>query len=167
MIQPATILTKAKQRYLSLDVLRGIAVASMILVNTPGDWGIRYAPLKHAVWHGFTITDLIFPAFLFVVGNAMSFSMSKFNSLPEKEFLRKSFSRFFKIFIIGLLLQSFPLLLSKGGGLTLNDILDVGLTGVLQRIAITYLLSVLILRYFKLISVVFIIALILFGYLLV
>ncbi|MDD3727149.1 MAG: heparan-alpha-glucosaminide N-acetyltransferase domain-containing protein [Dysgonamonadaceae bacterium] len=164
MNQTAKLLTKSKQRFLSLDVLRGIAIASMILVNTPGDWGIRYGPLKHAVWHGFTITDLIFPAFLFVVGNAMSFSMKKFSFLSEKEFFKKSFSRFFKIFIIGLLLHSFPLLLRKGGELALNDMLNVGLTGVLQRISITYLISAFIIRYFELRSVVFITAFVLLGY---
>ena len=59
------------QRYLALDVLRGLTVALMIVVNTPGDWGKVYAPFLHAEWHGFTVTDLVFPSFLFVVGNAL------------------------------------------------------------------------------------------------
>ncbi len=64
-------------RYLSLDILRGMTVALMILVNNPGSWATIYAPFKHAPWHGFTLTDLVFPTFLFVVGNAMSFSFKK------------------------------------------------------------------------------------------
>ncbi|MEG4404791.1 heparan-alpha-glucosaminide N-acetyltransferase domain-containing protein [Microcoleus sp. MON2_D5] len=65
-------------RFKSLDVFRGIAIASMILVNNPGSWEQVYPPLKHAEWHGCTPTDLIFPFFLFIVGCAMSFSLSKY-----------------------------------------------------------------------------------------
>jgi len=62
-----------KQRYYSLDVFRGATVALMIMVNNPGTWAHMFAPLKHAPWHGCTPTDLVFPFFLFAVGNAMSF----------------------------------------------------------------------------------------------
>ncbi|MEG4118117.1 heparan-alpha-glucosaminide N-acetyltransferase domain-containing protein [Microcoleus sp. N9_B4] len=65
-------------RFKSLDVFRGIAIASMILVNNPGSWEHVYPPLEHAEWHGCTPTDLIFPFFLFIVGCAMSFSLSKY-----------------------------------------------------------------------------------------
>ncbi|EGK83757.1 DUF1624 domain-containing protein [Microcoleus vaginatus PCC 9802] len=65
-------------RFKSLDVFRGIAIASMILVNNPGSWEQVYPPLDHAEWHGCTPTDLIFPFFLFIVGCAMSFSLSKY-----------------------------------------------------------------------------------------
>ena len=58
----------APQRFASVDALRGITVAAMLLVNNPGDWGHVYAPPLHADWHGCTPTDLIFPFFLFVVG---------------------------------------------------------------------------------------------------
>ena len=64
------------ERYLALDVLRGLTVAMMILVNTPGSWSHVYAPLRHAKWHGCTPTDLVFPFFLFVVGVSMFFSFS-------------------------------------------------------------------------------------------
>ena len=60
------------RRFASVDVLRGWAVAAMLLVNNPGDWGHVFAPLRHADWHGFTPTDLIFPLFLFVVGVSIS-----------------------------------------------------------------------------------------------
>ena len=65
-------------RLKSLDVFRGIAIASMILVNNPGSWEHVYPPLDHAEWHGCTPTDLVFPFFLFIVGCAMSFSLSKY-----------------------------------------------------------------------------------------
>ncbi|HEX8676419.1 MAG TPA: DUF5009 domain-containing protein, partial [Segetibacter sp.] len=61
------------QRYFSLDVFRGATVAFMILVNDPGSWSRIYDPLEHASWHGLTPTDLVFPFFLFAVGNAMAF----------------------------------------------------------------------------------------------
>ena len=61
-------MTPRMQRFASVDALRGLAVAAMLLVNNPGDWGHVYAPLQHAQWHGFTVADLVFPLFLFVVG---------------------------------------------------------------------------------------------------
>ena len=66
-----------KKRLLSLDILRGITVAGMILVNNPGSWAHIYAPLRHAAWNGCTPTDLVFPFFVFCMGVAMYFSHSK------------------------------------------------------------------------------------------
>ncbi|HLW49874.1 MAG TPA: DUF5009 domain-containing protein, partial [Sphingobacteriaceae bacterium] len=65
------------QRYYSLDVFRGATVALMILVNNPGTWSAMFPPLAHALWHGVTPTDLVFPFFLFAVGNAMAFVMPR------------------------------------------------------------------------------------------
>ncbi|MCF7750468.1 DUF1624 domain-containing protein [Bacillus subtilis subsp. subtilis] len=65
----------ASPRMGSIDALRGLTVAAMLLVNNPGDWGHVYAPLLHADWHGFTPTDLIFPLFLFIAGVSMAFSL--------------------------------------------------------------------------------------------
>ncbi|MGH2624657.1 MAG: DUF5009 domain-containing protein, partial [Sphingobacterium sp.] len=62
-----------KERYYSLDVFRGMTVAMMIMVNNPGSWSHIYAPLDHAAWVGCSPTDLVFPFFLFVVGNALAF----------------------------------------------------------------------------------------------
>ena len=59
-----------KQRFLALDVMRGLTLALMILVNTPGSWEFVYAPLLHAAWHGATPTDFVFPFFMFIVGSA-------------------------------------------------------------------------------------------------
>lgn len=77
-------------RLKSLDVFRGIAIASMILVNNPGSWEQVYPPLKHAEWHGCTPTDLVFPFFLFIVGCAMSFSLSKYTQTAKKSGAAKS-----------------------------------------------------------------------------
>src|SRR5690606_22873850 len=106
---------KTYERYLSLDVLRGLTIALMIVVNNPGSWGSIYAPFKHAAWHGFTVTDLVFPSFLFVVGNAMSFSMRKFERQPDSVFLRKVFKRTVLIFLIGLFLNLFPFITRTEG----------------------------------------------------
>jgi len=77
-------------RLKSLDVFRGIAIASMILVNNPGSWKQVYRPLEHAEWHGCTPTDLVFPFFLFIVGGAMSFSLSKYTQTAKKSGAAKS-----------------------------------------------------------------------------
>jgi predicted acyltransferase len=70
-----------KQRFLALDVMRGLTLALMILVNTPGSWEFAYAPLLHADWHGATPTDFVFPFFMFIVGSAMYFSVRGLSQL--------------------------------------------------------------------------------------
>ena len=89
-----------KQRYYSLDVFRGATVALMILVNNPGSWSYIYAPLKHAPWHGITPTDLVFPFFLFAVGNAMAFVMPRLEKAGDRVFWRKVIKRSLLIFAI-------------------------------------------------------------------
>ena len=153
-----------RQRYLALDVLRGLTVALMILVNTPGSWSTIYAPFKHAAWHGFTITDLVFPSFLFVVGNAMSFSMKKFQKLGEDFFLRKVFKRAFLIFVIGLFLSAFPFFYRVEGELVLKDLSETRIMGVLQRIAFCYFFASLIVKYFRLKGSIVLCLIILLGY---
>ncbi|GAB2500333.1 acyltransferase family protein [Algoriphagus taiwanensis] len=133
-------------RYLALDVLRGMTIAFMIIVNTPGDWGNLYGPLAHADWHGFTPTDLVFPTFLFVVGNAMSFALKKLKDMSPGEFYKKVFKRAFLIFLIGWLLNAFPFFdYNEAGEIVFIDLSEVRLVGVLQRIALCYLLAALIL----------------------
>lgn len=65
---------KPSTRLVSLDAFRGATIAGMLLVNNPGSWSTVYPPLLHAPWHGSTFTDLIFPAFLWIVGVAMTSS---------------------------------------------------------------------------------------------
>lgn len=137
-----------QERYLALDVLRGLTIALMIVVNTPGSWSHLYAPFAHADWHGFTITDLVFPTFLFVVGNAMSFSMKKMEKMDQGVFLKKVFKRTAIIFLIGWGLNAFPFFeYNEAGGIVMINWWDVRLLGVLQRIALCYMLASLILFY--------------------
>jgi predicted acyltransferase len=120
----------ASQRYLALDVLRGMTVATMITVNNPGSWSHIYSPLKHSEWHGCTPTDLVFPFFLFVVGISMFFSFSKYNNSLNKESLLRIGKRTLLIFAIGLFLNSFPQ--------WTTDYSKLRILGVLQRIALAY-----------------------------
>lgn len=148
MPQNPTLGIPMQERYLSLDVLRGLTIALMIVVNTPGDWSNVFSPLLHADWHGFTITDLVFPTFLFVVGNAMSFSMKKMEKMSQGAFLKKVFKRAALIFLIGWGLNAFPFFeTNETGGVSMIDWSAVRLLGVLQRIALCYLIASLVLYY--------------------
>ncbi|WP_286812833.1 MULTISPECIES: acyltransferase family protein [unclassified Maribacter] len=149
-----------KNRYLSLDVFRGMDVALMIIVNSPGNGDTSFGILKHAVWNGFTLTDLVFPTFLFVVGNAMSFSMKKYQNVASSEFLKKVFKRFAIIFLLGFLMYWFPFF--ENG--SLKPIAETRIFGVLQRIALCYLFASILLHYFKTQSVLIFSAIALIGY---
>lgn len=140
---------KISSRYLSLDVFRGLTVALMIVVNNPGSWSNIYPPFKHSVWHGFTLTDLVFPTFLFVVGNALSFSTKKFSSMPSSVFLLKVFKRTLIIFLIGLFLNGFPFFHYVDGNFVIDNLFDIRIWGVLQRIALCYGIASLMIYYFQ------------------
>src|SRR5436853_6284746 len=81
------------QRFLALDVFRGMTICLMIIVNTPGNGDTSFAPLNHAAWHGFTPTDLVFPSFMFAVGNAMSFVMRKWEFMSTSRVVGKILKR--------------------------------------------------------------------------
>ncbi|TRZ41167.1 acyltransferase family protein [Robertkochia solimangrovi] len=138
-------MTKTTTRYLSLDVFRGLDVALMIIVNSPGSWSTSYSPLLHAPWHGFRLTDIVFPTFLFVVGNSMSFSLDKYKAAGTSVFLRKVLKRSLLIFLIGFLLNWFPFF-DKNGFIPPGEI---RIFGVLQRIALCYGIASLIIFYLK------------------
>src|SRR5687767_10996770 len=136
------------ERYLALDVFRGMTICFMIIVNSPGSWDIAYGPLLHAPWHGFTPTDLVFPSFLFAVGNAMAFVLHKFDDKPERVFWSKVLKRTFIIFMAGFLLYWFPFFrAAEGGGLELSPLSEARIPGVLQRIALCYCFAAIILHY--------------------
>lgn len=142
--------TIKSQRYVALDVLRGMTVAGMILVNNPGSWSHIFAPLEHAKWAGCTPTDLVFPFFLFVVGAAMAFSFAKYNESLTAASTKKLLKRGVLIFLVGLALNAFPFLptnlnpnLSYGENLA-EYWRHVRIFGVLQRIAMCYILGGLI-----------------------
>lgn len=95
------IINMENKRLLSIDIFRGLTVILMTIVNNPGDWGHIYAPLEHAEWHGYTLTDLVFPSFLFIVG------ISTVLSKPSEDQLWKIFKRALRIFLLGLSLSFF------------------------------------------------------------
>lgn len=130
-------------RNLALDVFRGLTLALMIVVNTPGG-DTNYAQLEHAVWHGFTLTDLVFPSFLFVVGAAMSLSMKKFAGAGGPAFLPTVARRGALIFLCGYLLYWFPFFTP---GFELAPIGATRVMGVLQRIGLCYFFAALIVHY--------------------
>jgi len=164
-LTPTSLKAVSSERYLSLDVLRGMTIALMIVVNTPGSWQFIYAPFRHAEWHGFTVTDLVFPMFLFVVGNAMSFSMNKYEQEGSGAVLQKLFKRAGIIFLIGLLLNLFPFVYRDAeGALVLKDFSSVRIMGVLQRIALCYLIAGLVIHYLKVKGALICSAFFLLGY---
>lgn len=138
-----------QQRYYSLDVFRGATVALMILVNNPGTWSYIYSPLEHAKWHGCTPTDLVFPFFLFAVGNAMAFVMPRFEQKGDAFFWKKVIKRTILIFLIGLFLNWSPFIRYEGTELVFKEWKNIRILGVLQRIAIAYFFASVIVYYFK------------------
>ena len=119
-------------RYKALDAMRGLTIALMILVNTPGSWSHVYAPLLHADWHGCTPTDVIFPFFMFIIGSAMFFSFKKTNSAASASQVLRLVKRGAIIFAIGLALNIYPFT---------TNIENLRILGVLQRIGIAYILA--------------------------
>ena len=119
-----------KDRLVSLDVFRGATIAAMILVNDPGSWQYVYPPLRHAEWHGWTFTDLIFPFFLFIVGVAIVFAFSRRleQNVPQIELYKKIIRRTLILFALGLFLNGFPFF----------NLSTLRIMGVLQRIAVCY-----------------------------
>ncbi len=153
------------QRFLSLDVFRGMTICFMIIVNTPGGGAEPFGPLQHAAWHGFTPTDLVFPSFLFAVGNAMSFSLDKYRLISNSAFLTKVFKRFFLIFLIGYLMYWFPFFrVDEAGHIISAPIAHTRILGVLQRIALCYLFASLIIHYLSRQAVIIVSVLLLVGY---
>jgi predicted acyltransferase len=153
------------QRFLSLDVFRGMTICFMIIVNTPGSGAEPFAILQHAAWHGFTPTDLVFPSFLFAVGNAMSFSMGKFAQMQNSEVLSKVFKRTLLIFFLGYLMYWFPFFRhGEDGSFSLSPIGNTRIMGVLQRIALCYGIASLLIHYLSTRTVVLISLFFLAGY---
>ncbi|HSI77635.1 MAG TPA: heparan-alpha-glucosaminide N-acetyltransferase domain-containing protein [Lunatimonas sp.] len=124
-------MTAQNTRLISLDAMRGFTIAAMILVNYPGTWDHVYAPLLHATWNGITITDFIYPFFLFIVGVSISFAYTKRlqTGTPKGDMYKKIIIRSIKIFLVGIFLNLIPNF----------DFSDMRIAGVLQRIAIVFL----------------------------
>ncbi|NCI45320.1 acyltransferase family protein [Sediminibacterium soli] len=137
------------QRFPALDVFRGMTICLMIIVNTPGDHLHTFSPLLHAKWHGFTPTDLVFPSFLFAVGNAMSFTMQKWENRGTGFVLGKITKRTLIIFLLGYLMYWFPFVANDNGQWALSPVSHTRIFGVLQRIALCYCLASLMLYFLK------------------
>jgi predicted acyltransferase len=118
------------KRLHSLDAFRGSTIALMIIVNTAGDGEHTYAPLQHAAWHGWTITDVVFPSFLWIVGLAMTLSLGKrvAEGVPRSRLFVQVLRRALVLYCLGLVMYGFPK----------YDLSTIRLLGVLQRIGICY-----------------------------
>lgn len=129
----------ASSRLRSLDVFRGITVASMILVNNPGRWDAIYPPLEHAEWHGWTFTDTIFPFFLWIIGVALTLSVARRTQRGEmpRQLLLHSLRRALILFAFGFFLAGFPYF----------HLDRIRIPGVLPRIAVCYFIAAAIFLY--------------------
>jgi len=131
---PAKDGKKPSDRLVSLDVFRGATIAAMILVNNPGDGYTSYMPLRHSEWNGWTFTDIVFPFFLFIVGVALAFSFRSRMQRGETrgKLVAHTLWRGFLLFALGMFLNGFPNHYQFG---------TWRVYGVLQRIAICYVIS--------------------------
>lgn len=138
------------ERLLSLDVFRGLVVAAMILVTDPGTYSHRYGQLAHADWMGATATDMIFPAFLLMVGIAIPFSLSARTqaATPRVILLQRIARRTVTLFVLGLILNGLPSF----------ELHTWRIPGILQRLAVCYLLSAVLYLYCKRAAVLAVIA---------
>jgi predicted acyltransferase len=126
-----------KTRYLALDAMRGLTLAMMILVNNPGSWSDVYPALRHADWNGATMTDMVFPFFLFIVGSAMVFSQKTLLQLSPTQRFGKIITRTVILFAMGVFLNAYPFQ---------TDWEQLRIMGVLQRIALAYCLAAFIIH---------------------
>ena len=134
-------------RYLSLDVFRGLTIALMIIVNSAGRGAEPFAQLDHTEWFGFTFADLVFPSFLFAMGSSFAFSGA--SGLSEGAYYGKVIKRTVLLFAIGLFLAWFPFFIfNKMGVFEWKYLENLRIMGVLQRIALCYLLAAVFIRYF-------------------
>jgi len=151
-------LTQHINRFIALDIFRGATMALMVIVNTPGTWAYVYSPLRHAQWHGCTLTDLVFPFFLFIIGVSMRFSFDKYDICKYGPLFNKIIFRTITIFIIGLLLNAFPFIRQDW------DWSSFRILGVLQRIALAYFFASFIVLRFDVKGIVNISFILLVGY---
>ncbi|MDG1571568.1 heparan-alpha-glucosaminide N-acetyltransferase domain-containing protein [Robiginitalea sp. M366] len=126
-----------KQRILSVDIFRGLTIALMILVNTPGTWRAIYAPFRHAEWDGYTPTDLVFPFFLFIVGTSIVFAYR--NKQPSAATYKKIGVRVLKLIALGIFLGAFTIQWPF-----FDPFEEIRFPGVLQRIGVVFGIAALL-----------------------
>src|SRR6516164_2063518 len=124
---------KAVPRLVSLDAFRGATIALMVLVNNAGSGRDAYHQLEHAEWYGWTITDTVFPSFVWIVGVAITLSLGKrlAAGIPKSRLMAQVARRAAVLFVFGLLVYAFPHF----------DLGSQRILGVLQRIAICFLVA--------------------------
>lgn len=127
-----------KKRFLPLDIMRGLTVLFMIIVNNPGSYVFRYPVLCHSPWNGCTPTDLVYPFFLFCVGASMAFSLARYDGLQRRA-VGKILRRTVLIFLVGIAL----------GIICSGSIKNIRIFGVLQRIALSYCLAAFVVLWLK------------------
>jgi predicted acyltransferase len=150
-----------RERLIALDVFRGLTIAGMLLVNNPGTWGAIYPPLRHAAWHGWTPTDLIFPFFLFIVGITTHLSLAARRARGDDDamLVRQVLRRGGIIILLGLLLSGFPFIPKYG-----FDLSTIRIPGVLQRIGVAYIAAALLTLRTSARTQLIIVTALLFGY---
>jgi predicted acyltransferase len=142
-VAPAVAPVAKTPRILALDIFRGLTIAFMIVVNTPGNGDVAWDPLQHAAWHGFTPTDLVFPSFLFAIGVSAWFSLKRYGHRPGGPALAKIWRRTAILFVIGVVMWHVPAfvrsLFTLSTGAFLADLAGrIRIMGVLQRLALCY-----------------------------
>lgn len=167
---------KISKRILALDILRGVTIAGMIMVNNPGTWAHIYAPLAHASWNGLTPTDLIFPFFMFIMGISTYISLKKYNFEFSHEAALKILKRTILIFLIGMAIGWFSRFCYYWGsapeGLSFGEKLwasvwtfdRIRILGVMQRLALCYGATAIIALTMKHRHIPYLIATLLVGY---
>ena len=145
-----TIQMTEKNRIQALDIMRGITIAGMIMVNNPGSWSTIYAPLRHASWCGLTPTDLVFPFFMFIMGITTFLSLQRYDFKPTATVLKKIITRTLGIILVGIFISWFAHFCyywnnaddSLGFGRQLLEASNVfpilRYSGVLHRLAVCY-----------------------------
>ncbi|HEY6870552.1 MAG TPA: heparan-alpha-glucosaminide N-acetyltransferase domain-containing protein [Novosphingobium sp.] len=152
----------ARARFLALDVFRGATVFLMILVNTAGPGAPAWPQLVHARWFGFTLADLVFPSFLFAMGNALSFAAGR--PIATGPYLRRLVRRAAIIFVLGFLMYWFPFVVHGDSGWAFKPFDQTRIPGVLQRLALCFLLAGLLVRWLTPRQLIAAIAALLLGY---
>nr|WP_302830920.1 heparan-alpha-glucosaminide N-acetyltransferase domain-containing protein [uncultured Bacteroides sp.] len=168
--------SKTSKRILALDILRGVTIAGMIMVNNPGTWSHVYAPLCHAEWNGLTPTDLVFPFFMFIMGISTYISLKKYNFEFSYSAMRKILKRTILIFLIGMAIGWFSKFCYYWGSapdnLSFGEKLwnavwtfdHIRILGVMQRLGICYGATAIIALTMKHRHIPYLIAALLVGY---
>lgn len=154
------------KRILSVDFLRGLIVVLMIFMNNPGSWDHLFAPLAHSHWNGCTVTDLIFPAFIFIVGASIAFALQtkKQHESSHNELILKIFKRGIIIVSLGILKDNFPYFIIENGEIYPWLPAEWRFLGVLQRIGLVYIITAILFLKSNLRAQIVVVFITLFGY---